>query len=368
MFKLLKLTLTVTLLLTVALYLSHPPPATAQAKKIRVTNVVNGTLGDKSFFDSAERGLQRAAKELGIEYKTIQLSEDASKWEAGLDDAMSDEAAYDVLITGTFQMADFMTARADAHPTKKFVVYDTAVDYTKCKCANVYSILYKQNEGSYLAGVFAGALLKEGKLKGAEGKKALGAIGGLQIPVIDDFIVGYAQGAKFVDPSITVLTQYVGGDKAFNDPARGKEIALSLYDKGAAIIFQIAAGSGTGVIEAAADRGLYVVGVDSDQAAIFLGEKKEKLANTVVTSMLKNVDNSLFLALSLEKDGKVPYGTVANYGLKEGGVGLAINDISKKVASESVLAMVKQAESDILSGKVQVNSAFAPAPVATPAK
>jgi basic membrane protein A len=333
------------------------------AKPARVTIVHNGTLGDKSFFDSANRGLERAQKDLGITFKTIELGFEASKWEAGLDDAVSDEANYDILITGTFQMADFITARADAHPTKKFIIYDTAVDYTKCKCANVYSILYKQNEGSYLAGVFAASAIKEGKLAKTQGKNTIGAIGGLPIPVIDDFIAGYKQGAQSIDPKINVLVQYVGGDKAFGDPVKGKEIALSMYDQGADVIFQIAALSGTGVIEAAAERGLWAIGVDSDQAAIFRNDKKDAQAAAIITSMMKNVDNSLFLALSLDKQGKLPYGTTANYGLKEGGVGLAPSDMLKNMPNTA--AAVEKAQADILAGKVVVNSAFAPAPVAT---
>ncbi len=361
----------VKLVLTVAILMSAAAltmTARAQdAKKIRVTIVHNGTLGDKSFFDSANRGLEKAKKDLGVEFKTIELGFEASKWEAGLDDAISDEANYDILITGTFQMADFMTARADAHPTKRFIVYDTAVDYTRCKCANVYSILYKQNEGSYLAGVYAAGILKDGKLPKLQGKNTIGAVGGLPIPVIDDFIAGYKQGAKSVDPKINVLVQYVGGDKAFGDPAKGKEIALSMYDQGADIIFQIAALSGQGVIEAAAERGLYAIGVDSDQAAIFLADKKDKLAGAIVTSMLKNVDNSLFLALSLHKDGKLEYGKIGNYGLKEGGVGLALSETVLKNTPPSVLKLVEQAQADILSGKIKVDSAFTPV-AATPAK
>lgn len=362
-----KLSLAIALILSLA---TLSTPATTQAqttKPLRVTVVHNGTLGDKSFFDSANRGMEKAKKELGIEFKTIELGFEATKWEAGIDDAISDEAAYDILITGTFQMADFMTARADAHPTKKFIVYDTAVDYAKCKCANVYSILYKQNEGSYLAGVYAVAMLKEGKLAKSQGKLTIGAVGGLPIPVIDDFILGYKQGAKSVDPKANVLVQYVGGDKAFGDPAKGKEIALSMFDQGADIIFQIAAGSGTGVIEAAAERGLYAIGVDSDQASIFLNDKKDKLANAILTSMMKNVDTSLFLALSMAKEGKLEYGKVANYGLKEGGVGLAMNDITKKITPDSVMKLVKQAQDDILNGKVKVETAFAPASAATKA-
>src|SRR5947209_5009470 len=186
--------------------LTSATPTRAQ-KALRVKNVISGTLPDKSFFDSAEHGLKRAQTELGIEYKTIELGEDANKWETGLDDAMADTGSYDVLIAGTYQMADYMTARADIYPDKKFIMYDTAVDYTKCKCANVYSIEYAQNEGSYLAGVYAAAMMKDGKLPNLSGKGVIGAVGGQDVPVINDFIVGYEQGAKSVDPAMTVVRQ-----------------------------------------------------------------------------------------------------------------------------------------------------------------
>src|SRR5258708_22936367 len=123
--------------------LAIPARSTAQ-KAIRVHNVVNGTLGDKSFFDSAQRGLERAKKDLGIDFKTIELTEDATKWEPGLDDSMADVNNYDILITSTFELGDCITARAAKYPDKKFIVYDTSVDYTKCKCANVYSVEYAQ--------------------------------------------------------------------------------------------------------------------------------------------------------------------------------------------------------------------------------
>jgi basic membrane protein A len=338
---------------------------TAQQKALRVTNVVNGTLGDKAFYDSAQRGLERAKKELGVDFKTIELTEDASKWESGLDDAMADVNNYDILIAGTYQMADFMTARADQYPDKKFIMYDTSVDYTKCKCKNVYSITYAQNEGSYLAGLYAGAMLKDGKLPGLAGKNTIGAIGGLDIPVINDFIVAYEQGAKSVNDKTVLLKQYVGGDKAFNDPAKGKEIALSFYEQGADIIFQVASGSGLGVFDAAKEKGRYAIGVDSDQGTI-INATDPKTAAQILTSMQKNVDNSLFYALSKAKDGTLPYGQEDSLGLKEGAVGLAKNDLYKKVTPDSIQKMVEQAESDIINCKITVKTAFEKARPCTP--
>ncbi len=358
----LKVLLAITFLLTSAA-IGSGTSAHAQAAPLKVYYVANGTLGDKSFFDSAQRGLERAKKELGITFKTIELGFDPGKWESGLDDAIADEGNYDILITGTYQMADFMTARADQHPDKRFIIFDTAVDYTKCKCKNVYSILYAQNESSYLGGVYAAAMLKMGKLPNTNGKIIIGAIGGQDTPIINDFIVGYKQGAQSVDPSAQVLVAYVGGN-GYDNPANAKEEALSMYDQGASIIFQIASASGQGVFEAATERKLYALGVDSDQATIEKDTNAD-LADHILTSVLKNVDNSLFVSLQRHIAGKLPYGETGSLGLADNGVGLAYNDIYQKFTPDPVQQLVKQAQADIIAGKIKVNTAFGPA--ATPA-
>ena len=133
------------------------PAADAAAKPLKVINFVNGVLGDKSFFDSAERGMVKSKAELGIEYKTIEAGIDPTTWESAFKDTLENEE-FDIMVVGTFQMEPFLTALADSYADKKFIIYDAPVDYTKCKCANVYSITYKQNEGSYLAGVYAAAM------------------------------------------------------------------------------------------------------------------------------------------------------------------------------------------------------------------
>ncbi|MEP7285387.1 MAG: BMP family ABC transporter substrate-binding protein [Chloroflexota bacterium] len=338
-------------------------PTKAQ-KPVRIINVVNGTLGDKSFFDSAERGLVRAKQELGIEYKTIELTDDASRWESGLNDAMADTANYDILIAGTFSMADYMTARADMYPDKKFIMYDTGVDYTKCKCTNVYSIVYAQNEGSYLAGVYVASMIKDGKLPNLAGKHTIGAVGGEDVQVINDFIVGYEQGAKAIDPSIVMLKQYIGGNSPYFDPAKAKEIALAMYEQGADFVFGIAGNSGLGVIDAAKEKGKYAIGVDSDQATI-INATDPKAAAQILTSMKKNVDNSLFFALSQDKAGKLEYGKQVTLGLAQDAVGLAVNDIYNKATPDDIKKLIDQTKADIISGKIKVDSAFEPAPAAT---
>jgi basic membrane protein A len=356
------------LLLTTALLVSGlAVPVRTHAAPLRVFNVVDGTLGDKGFLDSAQSGMERAQKELGITFKTIELTNDPTRWEPGLDDAIADVDNYDILITGTFPMAQYMTTLADKYPDKKFIVYDTAVDYSQCKCTNVYSVVYAQNEGSYLAGVYAAAMLRDGKLGNVSGKHTLAAIGGDDTPIINDFMVGYEQGALSVDPQIQVLKQYVGGTQPYSDPAKAKEEALALYDQGADILFGIAGESSLGVIDAAKDRQKYAIGVDADQATI-LGSTDPKAAAQILTSMEKNVGASLYRAIDLAIKGTLPYGTVETIGLADGAVGLAHNTIYNKMTPDSVKQLVDQAQADIIACKIIVKTAFDhPRPCVVPA-
>jgi basic membrane protein A len=236
------------------------------------------------------------------------------------------------------------------------VIYDAPVDYAACECGNVYSITYKQNEGSYLAGVYAAAMTSQ-FIEGMNEGLVVGSLGGEEIPVILDFMVGYEQGAQDTHPDIQVIRQFVGGANPWNDPAKGKELAKAQYSQGADIIFQIAAGSGQGVFEAAAEDGRFAIGVDSDQALI-VEEADPDQATRILTSMMKNVDNSLFRAIQLHLDGTAPYGQAEALGIAEGGVGLARNKYYEEATPDEVKQMVDEAEQKILNGEITVETAF----------
>lgn len=335
--------------------------ASTPAAGLRIKYVINGTLGDKSFIDSAYRGLTKARDELGYKLDVIELGYDETKWQPGLEDAAAGND-YDILVAGSFSMSDYVGAVAPKHPDKKFWVYDAPPDYSgkvgcSNKCSNVYSVTFKQNEGSYLVGYAAGKVVVAGTLPGAKGKSKVGIMGGVDIPVINDFIVGFkagfaAAGAKESD----VLVQYVGGDKPFGDPAKGKEIALAMYDQGAAIVWGVAGGSGNGVFEAAVDKGLYAIGVDSDQYVTLTDPAQRK---TVLTSMLKNVDAALFRAAAMEKDGKLTYGAAENVGIVDNAVGVAKNENFDKLVSPEIQAEVDKVFASVASGQVKVPTAFA---------
>lgn len=311
---------------------------------IRVVNLINGVLGDKSFFDSADRGMQRVMADYSqVQVKTIEAGIDPARWQAALEDAAANEE-YDVMILGTYQMSEFLEIVAPQYPDKFFIIYDVSVDYTKADLSNVYSVTYKQNEGSYLAGVYVGLMSQTG---------VVGVIGGQDIPVINDFIVGYEQGARANGVS-NVIVQYAGG---WNDPAKGKELALAMFQQGADYVFQVAGGTGVGVFEAAQEMGNYAIGVDSDQASI-IAETDPAQAEFIPTSMLKNVDNSLYRAMKMYIEGTLPFGEMEALGVAEGGVGLAKNAYFDKMTPADVKSAIEQVEKDLLDGKIVVDTVF----------
>lgn len=332
----------------------------AQDEPLRITLVINGVLGDKSFFDSAQRGMDRLIDEgYNVEVNTIELGIDPANWESGLSDAMADVDNYDMLIVGTFQMGEFLGARVHQYPEKYFIMYDDAVVYDDpaiCVegCTNVYSVTYKQNEGSFLAGVYAQAISQSG-LEGANVDAIIGAVGGQDIPVINDFIVGYEQGSCLVSQDSQVIVQYAGG---WNDPAKGKEIALAMYEQKADIVFNIAGGTGVGIFEAAQEQNHYAIGVDSDQGSIIEETDPDQAAH-ILTSMMKSVDNSLYRAVNLHLDGELPYGEAEALGIAEDGVGLIFNDIYYDNTPENILDLMDAVMAAVEDGEIaDINSVF----------
>jgi basic membrane protein A len=183
-----------------------------------VIHFINGNLGDNSFFDSAASGLDRAEKDLGASVETIQANYNKTNWQPAIDAAASRDD-YDILIAGTSDMSDLLQAVAKEHPDKKFILYD-ALANNSCgdgagNGSNIYSPLFRQNEGSYLAGVYAASMIKSG---------VIGVVGGQNKPIINDFIAGYEQGAKSVKSDVIIIEWYA---VSWNDSLRGEEIAES---------------------------------------------------------------------------------------------------------------------------------------------
>lgn len=334
-----------------ALSLSAGTAEAAAAK--RVVLLVSGTLGDKSFFDSAHHGMQLIKKKYGhkVHTRTIEMGYDQSKWRPALEDIAAQK--WDLIIVGTYQMPDILAAVAAEHPERNFLIFDSSMDYKDGKNKNVYSITYKQNEASYLAGVMAEGMVKSGAIPAKDGT-ALGFLGGIDIPVINDFLVGYVAGAESVNPAAKVAVSYIG---SFSDAAKGKELALVQYRSGVAIGFNVAGQAGLGQLAAAKDMNRLAIGVDSDQEAIFR-KTDPATADKVVTSVLKRIDVSLLRAFGLLEEGKLPVGHAESLGLKEGAVGIVKNAVYRRLVPDSVRKQVNRAEAAIADGKIAVPTAF----------
>ena len=324
----------------------------APAEPLKIVNLINGNLGDKSFFDSAAHGMDLVKAEFGddVMVKTVEMTYDETKWEPTLLDAADED--WDIIIVGTWQMTEMLQDVAAEYPDKKFIIYDTAVDYS-LGLENVYSILYSQNEASFVAGAMAAAITSS-DMPLANDEPVIGFLGGMDIPVINDFLVGYIEGARYVDPGTKVAISYIG---SFSDSAKGKEMALAQYNLGADIGYNVAGQAGLGQLDAAKDVNRYAIGVDSDQAAIFAETDMAK-ADLITTSVLKRVDMSLLRAVEMHVDGTCPYGRAETLGFAEEGVGIAKNDIYTGLVPSDIRALVDEVEQKIRSGEIEVSSAL----------
>jgi basic membrane protein A len=319
--------------------------------KVKVVLYANGTLGDKSFFDSAARGLEQAVKELGIVGKIVEGSYDSSRWEPDI--LQLSEGDWDIVIAGTWQLVEYLEKIAPNHPEKKFFTFDTSVNYANGNLGNVYSITYSQNEASFLTGALA-AMITTSDLPQANADKVVGFLGGMDISVINDFKVGFEEGVAYIDPDVKVLITYAG---AFNDPAKGKELTLAMFDQGADITFNVAGETGLGGIDAAKEKAKYTLGVDSDQYLLFADTDPEK-ASYIVTSMMKNVDYSIFRAIKMHVEGTLKYGEAEVLDIEKGGVGLADNENYQKIVPADMRAKIDEIAKKITSGEIKVGTAI----------
>ena len=312
--------------------------------KLNVAILLNGTLGDKAFFDSAANGGEMMKKEIGADVKVVEMTYDETKWLPTLIDYSEDKDT-DIIIVGTWQMVEKLQEIAPQYPDKKYIIFDSSVDYTVADLSNVYSIEYKQNECSYLVGAAASLTTKTG---------TIGMVGGMENYVINDFLLGYIQGAKDVKDDIKISIAYVGN---FSDSAKAKELALAQMNQGADIVYQVASTAGIGVIDAAAEKGKFAIGVDSDQAEAFLETDPAK-AESILTSALKRVDISLARAVKLASEDKLNWGNKEVLGIAEECVGIAKNEIFTKNATPETVAKVIELEKGILDGSIKVDTAF----------
>jgi len=279
---------------------------------------------DKSFNEAAYNGAERWKKETGKPYLDFEISNEAQRDQAMR--RMADKGASPIIGVG-FGQASTIEKVAKDFPKLQFAIIDSVV-----KLPNVESVVFKEQEGSFLVGMMAALASKSGKV---------GFVGGMDIPLIRKFQCGWEQGAKYANPKIELSAAMTGTTpSAWNDPTRGAELAKAQFAKGVDVVFAAAGGTGVGVYQAAKDAGRLAIGVDSNQNHLQPG--------TMLTSMVKRVDVAVYTLAKKTTPG------VTVLGLKEGGVDYALDQHNQKLVPFEMKQKVDAAKADIIAGKIKV--------------
>jgi basic membrane protein A len=304
-----------------------------------------GGLGDGSFNDQAQQGIQQAAEEFNVQYDEAQPDSVSQFKNFQQQFAGSTNPNYDLVSCIGFLQADALSQTAPQYPDQRFMIVDSVVDED-----NVSSYVFKEHQGSFLGGVLAGTLTTMDFGAGAGStkpdKQTVGFVGGVEGDLIGKFEAGFKAGVKHADDAVEVQSTYVGD---FNDPTGGKEAALAMYNSGADVIYHAAGNTGTGVFQAAQEQGNYAIGVDRDQSVT-----KSSYANVILASMVKRVDTAVFNSVKAVAEDSFEGGSVATLGLEQDGVDLVYG---KQLGSEipsDVKDAVATAREGIVGGDISV--------------
>lgn len=283
---------------------------------------------DKSFNEAAFNGAQRWAQETGGTFKELEMQSEAQREQALR--RLAESGANPVVMTG-FAFGDVLGQVAPDYPDTKFAIIDMVVGQP-----NVRSVVFTEEQGSYLVGMMAAMASKSG---------TVGFIGGMDIPLIRKFACGYAQGVKAVNADATIIQNMTGTTPAaWNDPVKGAELTKAQIAQGADVVYAAAGGTGIGVLQAAADGGILSIGVDSNQNYLHPGK--------VLTSMMKRVDNAVYEAFKMGTD--LETGVVV-MDLASQGVGYALDENNAELVSADMKAAVDDAAAKIASGEIKVH-------------
>jgi len=305
--------------------------AYAQTATIKPAIVyANGGKFDKSFNEGVSNGAKKFSDETKIAVVDFEPANETQFEQAQRRFA---QRGQDPIIAVGFSQAVALEKVAKEFPNIHFTIIDMKVDLP-----NVQSVLFKEQEGSFLVGVLAALASRSGKI---------GFVGGMDIPLIRRFQCGFEQGVKYANPNAEVIANMTGTTPAaWNDPGRGAELAKGQFDRGVDVVYAAAGNTGTGVLQAAKDRGKYAIGVDSNQNYLHPG--------TMLTSMTKRVDLAAYQSFKAAQAGTWK-GGLQVLGLKEGGVDWALDQYNEKLVTPEMKAKVEQAKADIISGKIVVH-------------
>lgn len=293
----------------------------------------SGGLGDKSFNDSAYEGIERAENELGIQYDYTEVVKN-SKFDKqyGITSLTQfAEKKYDLIFSVGLELTDSCKQIAAKYPNQKFVQLDDVVDLP-----NVTSVIFKEDEGSYLVGTVAGITTKTNKI---------GLIAGMDTLIFRKFKSGYEQGAAYSNPKVKVESRVIGGDTPFNNTVQAYKLAMELINQGSDVIFAAAGASGSGVIQACKEKGVYAIGVDSDQDNFAKG--------TVLTSMMKKLDNAVYLCIEKALKNELKSG-VLEFGVAENGVGITDFKYTKDLLPPGTLDKLELIKKKFLNKEISI--------------
>ena len=305
-----------------------------EGEELTVSIVVSSAFGDKSFNDSAKEGADKLAQDYGVKIKTIECQEENFKQYM-----VQAAEESDIVVPVGWQFYEIPEV-AKEYPDTKFIWVDNEAEGI-ADLPNVLCITYAQNEGSFLAGYIAAKMSQSG---------VVGAVGGEQNTTIDDFIVGYKQGALYANPDIKVVTNYAN---TYEDPAKGKECALALHNQGADVIFQIAGNTGNGVFAAAQEAGFYAIEVDQDQKISAPEYDKQ-----IICSMKKEVGLSIYDTIkTFIEEEKWEGARVWTADMATGYVSIAYgNEDSEQQISDAIKSEVEEIAGKIVSGDIVVDT------------
>lgn len=322
--------------------------STSSIQGKKVVFLVNGNLGDKGFFDSCAEGINRLASEYGCTTKIIEMGKDETSYETYFRDVS--EQDWDLIVACTWSVQEVFEEVAKDYPDKQYLFLDGEVS-----SPNMIGVSYKSNETGFMAGCLAALKLDAGNdSKIDSSKKILGFIGSMDTANINDFMVGYVDGIKYIDSSIKVLSSYVG---SFEDVATCLEMTTQLYNQGAQIVYAPTSQSMMGAVTASSNCDKYLIACDTD---VYLGtvDSDPNLVRNVLSSSLKKVGDSVVVAATGLWDGTMKLGQNYTLGLADGTVGLADDANYQKLVGQDVRDKLTDIAKKVANGEIKIDSAF----------
>ncbi len=298
--------------------------------------IAQGGLGDQSYNDLAHQGFMAATEETGVEGRVLESRDVVAQGEQILRRAA--ESDFGLVVDLEYAHGEVMEAVAPDYPDTEFVVLNQVREGD-----NITSVLFSEHEGSYLAGALAAMVTTNTDIPGINEDANIGVIGGTRSVGIDKFLVGFVQGAREINPDVQVQVAYAN---TFGDPATGQQMAEAMFENGADIVYQVAGGTGLGVIQAAEAAGHYAIGVDTDQDGLAPGH--------VLTSMIKRVDVAVADVVEAYAGGSLEGGQVRNYSLADNGVGLSEMIHTRDLLPADYLARIDELRDGIIAGDIVV--------------